>query len=209
MSTAGRPKLAIADSGSDRNASRPEATSVARLTRVEASPASALAEFEHVYRGNVDTVMAYFARRCAEPQTVADLTSDTFVRAASAYGSFDPGRGSARAWLFGIAAHVFARHCEQVANGRVAALRLAERRPLECDEIEELTARIDAERDSRELLERCSRLPERERAAFELVDLSELTPKEAAEALGVSRVVLRKRLSRARARLRKEHRSDE
>ena len=43
-----------------------------------------------------------------------------------------------------------------------------------------------------------------ERAAIELVDLAELTPKEAAAVLGVSRGVLRTRLSRARARLRKE-----
>jgi RNA polymerase sigma factor (sigma-70 family) len=170
---------------------------------------SALAEFEQVYRGNVDVVMSYFARRCAEPQVVADLTSETFVRAAGAFGSFDPRRGSARAWLFGIAAHVFAGHCAQTANGRDAVARLAQRRPLDVDETEELAARIDAERDGRELIERCSQLPEIERAAVELVDLAGLTPKEAATALGVSRVVLRKRLSRARARLRKEHHGDE
>jgi RNA polymerase sigma factor (sigma-70 family) len=170
---------------------------------------SALAEFEQVYRGNVDVVMSYFARRCAEPQVVADLTSETFVRAAGAFGSFDPRRGSARACLFGIAAHVFAGHCAQTANGRDAVARLAQRRPLDVDETEELAARIDAERDGRELIERCSQLPEIERAAVELVDLAGLTPKEAATALGVSRVVLRKRLSRARARLRKEHHGDE
>jgi RNA polymerase sigma factor (sigma-70 family) len=170
---------------------------------------SALAEFEQVYRGNVDVVMSYFARRCAEPQVVADLTSETFVRAAGAFGSFDPRRGSARAWLFGIAAHVFAGHCAQTANGRDAVARLAQRRPLDVDETEELAARIDAERDGRELIERCSQLPEIERAAVELVDLAGLTPQEAATALGVSRVVLRKRLSRARARLRKEHHGDE
>src|SRR5580693_7259849 len=79
---------------------------------------SALAEFEQVYRGNVDVVMAYFARRCAEPQTVADLTSETFVRAIGAFGSFDPRRGSPRAWLFGIAGNVFAQHCAETANGR-------------------------------------------------------------------------------------------
>ncbi len=37
---------------------------------------SALDEFETVYRANVEVVMAYFARRCPEPQTVADLTSE-------------------------------------------------------------------------------------------------------------------------------------
>jgi RNA polymerase sigma-70 factor (ECF subfamily) len=170
---------------------------------------SALAEFEYIYRGNVDAVMAYFARRCGEPQVVADLTSETFVRAVGAFAGFDPGRGSARAWVFGIASHVYARHCEQTANGRAAVAQLAGRRALETDDIEELAGRIDAERAGRELIERCDRLSELERAAIELVDLAGLTPKEAATALGVSRVVLRKRLSRARHRLRKEHYSDE
>jgi RNA polymerase sigma-70 factor (ECF subfamily) len=196
------------------------AAAEAKVTMVQSSAAattklrggsgdSALAEFELVYIGTVDAVMAYFARRCSEPQTVADLTSETFVRATGAFGSFDPGRGSARAWLIGIAAHVYARHCDQAANGREAVARLAGQRALAVDEVEELTGRIDAERAGRELIGRCSQLPELERAAVELVDLSGLTPKEAAAVLGVSRVVLRKRLSRARARLRKEHQSDE
>ncbi len=181
-------------------------SSVAAKRRQPGKPGgSALADFEQMYLGNVDVVMSYFARRCAEPQVVADLTSETFVRAAGALGSFDPGRGTSRAWLFGIAGHVYARHCEQVASGRDAAARYAGWRQLDTDEIDELTARIDAERAGRELIERCSQLPELERSAIELVDLAELTPKEAAAALGVSRVVLRKRLSRARARLRKEH----
>ena len=170
---------------------------------------SALAVFERIYRRNIAVVTAYFARRCAEPQVVADLTSETFVRAAGAFAGFDPRRGTARAWLFGIAGHVFAAHCAQAAHGRDAVARLAQRRPLDGDEIEELAAKIDAERTGRELIARCSRLPELERAAVELVDLAGLTPKEAATALDVSRVVLRKRLSRARARLRKEHQGDE
>jgi len=170
---------------------------------------SALADFEHIYRHNIGVVMAYFARRCGEPQVVADLTSETFVRAAGGFGSFDPRRGTARAWLFGIAGHVFAGHCAQSANGRDVVARLAQHRALDSDEIEELAAKIDAERAGRELIERCAQLPELERAAVEFVDLAGLTPKEAATALGVSRVVLRKRLSRARARLRKEHQGDE
>ena len=104
---------------------------------------------------------------------------------------------------------MFAWHCAQTANGRDAAARLAGRRALDGDEIEEIAGKIDAERAGRELIERCSELPELERAAVELVDLAGLTPKEAATALGVSRVVLRKRLSRARTRLRKEHQGDE
>jgi RNA polymerase sigma factor (sigma-70 family) len=162
-----------------------------------------LVEFERVYRANVGTVTAYFARRCSEPQDVADLTSETVLEAAGSFGGFDPRRGTVRAWLFGIAAHVYARHCARMVGGRDAALRLAGRRPLEVDEFEELAARIDAERSGRELLERCARLSAGEREAIELVDLMELSPKEAAATLGVSRGVLRMRLSRARARLKK------
>jgi RNA polymerase sigma factor (sigma-70 family) len=164
----------------------------------------ALAEFEEVYRTNVGLVTAYFARRCREPQEVADLTSETILRAAGSFGAFDPRRGSARAWLFGIAAHVWAGYCAQTANRRNAMVRLASYRALETSEIDELAAKIDAQEAGRRLLERCSKLTANERAAIELVDLAELSPKEAAAALGVSRGVLRMRLSRARTRLRKE-----
>jgi RNA polymerase sigma-70 factor (ECF subfamily) len=172
-------------------------------------PSSPLEEFEQVYLRNVDVLMSYFARRCRDPQTVADLTSETFVRAVDGFAGFDARRGSDRAWLFGIAARVFARHCEQSAGGRDAVARLGGRRPLDEDEIEELAERIDAEREGAALMRRCEQLPAAERAAVELVDLDGLTPKEAALALGVSRVAFRKRLSRARFRLRKEHHSDE
>ncbi len=172
-------------------------------------PTSPLEEFEQVYLRNVDVLMGYFARRCRDPQTVADLTSETFVRAVDGFAGFDPRRGSDRAWLFGIAARVFARHCEQSADGRDAVARLGGHRVLDEDEIEELAERIDAERQGAALLRRCEQLPAIERAAIELVDLEGLSPKEAALALGVSRVAFRQRLSRARSRLRKEHQSNE
>jgi RNA polymerase sigma factor (sigma-70 family) len=168
-----------------------------------------LAEFEQIYRDNVGALTTYFARRCVDPQTVADLTSETIVRAASGFGGFDPSLGTARAWLFGIAGNVYAHHCAQSSNGRNATMRLAGLAVLPVDEIEELTQRIEAERFGREWLERRAEMPPTERAAIELVDLDGLTPKEAAAALGVPRGVLRMRLSRARTRLRKEHKSDE
>src|ERR1700734_326648 len=168
-------------------------------------PGLPLEEFEQVYLRNVDVLMGYFARRCRDPHTVADLTSETFVRAVDGFAGFDPRRGSDRAWLFGIAARVFARYCEQSAGGRDAVARLGGHRPAEADEIEELAERIDAEREGAALMRRCARLPAVERAAIELVDLDGLSPKEAAQGLGVSGVAFRKRLSRARSRLRKEH----
>ena len=186
-----------------------ERPAAVRARSRERPPSPPLEEFEQVYRRNVDALMGYFARRCREPQTVADLTSETFVRAVDGFAGFDPGRGSDRAWLFGIASRVFARHCDQTANGRDVVARLAGHRTLDEDEIEELAGRIDAEREGAALMARCAQLPAIERAAIELVDLEGLSPLEAAQALGGSRVAFRKRLSRARSRLKKEPRSND
>jgi DNA-directed RNA polymerase specialized sigma24 family protein len=127
-----------------------EARAPVRTTRegpVAERASPPLEEFEQVYLRNVDVLMGYFARRCRDPHTVADLTSETFVRAVGGFAGFDPRRGSDRAWLFGIAARVFARYCEQSAGGRDAVARLGGHRPLDADEIEELAERIAAERE--------------------------------------------------------------
>jgi RNA polymerase sigma factor (sigma-70 family) len=186
-----------------------EASSGAEVTMRGNSGSWALSEFEAVYRANIVVVTAFFARRCAEPQTVADLTSETIVRAAAGFVGFDPRRGSPRSWLFGIASHVYAQHCAVTAAGRDVVARLAGLLNLPAEEIDELMERIDAESAGRALLERCAALSPPEREAVELVDLDGLTPKEAAAVLGVPRGVLRMRLSRARARLRKEHHVEE
>jgi RNA polymerase sigma factor (sigma-70 family) len=209
-----QPEAGIATRDMSTEARAPVRTTRERPVAVRARsrglpPSLPLEEFEQVYLRNVDVLMGYFARRCRDPQTVADLTSETFVRAVEGFARFDPRRGSDRAWLFGIAARVFARHCEQSAGGRDAVARLGGHRSLDEDEIEELAERIDAERDGAALMQRCAQLPAVERAAIELVDLEGLTPQEAAVALGVSRVAFRKRLSRARSRLRKEHENND
>jgi RNA polymerase sigma factor (sigma-70 family) len=160
--------------------------------------------FAEIYRANVSAITGYFARRCADPQAVADLTSETFVQAIGSFHTFDPRRGSSRGWLFGIARIVFAHHREAVAAGQAITDRLGGQRSLEDDEIDELAARIDAQREGRELLDRWTVLPELDRSAIELVDLAGLTPKQAAVSLGVQPAAMRARLFRARARLRKE-----
>src|ERR1700744_3362213 len=101
---------------------RPVAVTARSAERAQSLP---LEEFEQVYLRNVEVLMGYFARRCREPQTVADLTSETFVRAVDGFAGFDPMRGPGRAWLFGIAPRVFARHCDQWAGGQDAVARLS------------------------------------------------------------------------------------
>jgi RNA polymerase sigma factor (sigma-70 family) len=166
------------------------------------------AGFELLYRTEVRPVTAFFARRSGEPETVADLTAETFLEALRSYGSFDPAKGSGRSWVFAIARRVYARHCERVARQRMAASRERGRLALDGEAIEDLAERIDAEREGRELLKRIAQLPRMDREALELVDLSGLTAREAAKVLGSTSGALRVRLYRARARLRKEYRSD-
>ena len=167
--------------------------------------ADATAEFERLYRANVDAVTAYFARRTTDPHVVADLTADTFVAVITGFGSFDPRKGTARAWLFGIAGHVYAAHCAAYSHQQDKLERLGGRRDLDPDQVDELLERIDAERAARGLLAELARLPERDRAVIDLVDIAGLPPKEAATALGLTPGTARMRLMRARARLRNFH----
>jgi RNA polymerase sigma factor (sigma-70 family) len=160
-------------------------------------------EFESVYRENVGPVTAFFARRCRDPQHVADLTSQTFVEAIKSADTFQ-GRGSPKAWLIAIARRVYANNLADQAIGAALIDELGGQLDLAHDEVEDLAARIDAQRDGRELLERAARLSVLEREAIELVDLTGLTPVDAARLLGVSPNVLRVRLFRAHQRLRKD-----
>jgi RNA polymerase sigma factor (sigma-70 family) len=187
---------------------RPEASTETETARPRPPTTGLAAEFEAVYRENVASITKFFARRSHDPHVVADLTSETFVAAITSFGTFDPAKGAARAWLFGIARHVHVRHCARSGSGRDVELRLAGRRALDADEVEDLVGRIDAEQPGRELMRRWRDLPPAERLAVELVDIVGLTTKEAAAALGVSSGALRIRLFRARTKLRNATRKE-
>lgn len=53
-------------------------------------------------------VYAYLVRRA--PSEAEDLLGRVWVEAYASRRSFDPARGSARSWLFGVARHVLLRH---------------------------------------------------------------------------------------------------
>src|SRR6185437_11433314 len=89
---------------------------------------------------------AYFARRCDEPQLVADLTADTFVAAIRSFEEYEAGRTGSRAWAISIARRVYGRYLEsdprdQASGGRTSATGLLDRA-----ETKELMWWIDVER---------------------------------------------------------------
>jgi RNA polymerase sigma factor (sigma-70 family) len=69
-----------------------------------AAPTARIAlDFEALYRSARDDVFAYVATLLQDRSAAEDVTSLTFERALRKRKSFDPRRGSERAWLFGIA----------------------------------------------------------------------------------------------------------
>lgn len=73
-------------------------------------------DFGEFYSRTEAAVLVYFARRTRDAELAADLTAETFAQALASRGRFRPRRAPARAWLFGIAAHVLAR---SLRRGRV------------------------------------------------------------------------------------------
>lgn len=162
------------------------------------------AAFEMFYRGHVDDVQRFIARRVDDPYLVADLTADVFLAAIDSAHSYRAGRGAAVAWLYGIARNVVASHRRRSAREAHAGNRVSGRALVDDDDLSRLEERIDAEQQARRLYFAMGRLSQAERAVLELVALEGLAVAEAARALEISPVAARVRLHRARRVMRKE-----
>jgi RNA polymerase sigma-70 factor (ECF subfamily) len=60
-------------------------------------------DLEALYRGARDDVYAYVATLLHDAAAAEDITAQAFERAIGRTRSFDPRKGTPRAWLFGIA----------------------------------------------------------------------------------------------------------
>jgi RNA polymerase sigma-70 factor (ECF subfamily) len=105
-------------------------------------------------------------------------------------------------WILGIAANLCAVERRRAARERDAVRRLAGHRALDEEDALRLVREIDAANVAPRLRDALARLPRGERAVAELVLLDELTPTEAAAALGLHPAAVRMRLTRARRKLR-------
>jgi DNA-directed RNA polymerase specialized sigma24 family protein len=61
------------------------------------------AGFEEFYVRHVEELLGFFARRTRDAELAADLTAETFAAALASRRRYRPQRGSAGAWLHGIA----------------------------------------------------------------------------------------------------------
>lgn len=160
--------------------------------------------FEAFYREHVEAIQGFVARRVGDRERAADLTAEVFLAAIGAAPRYRPGRGTPKAWLYGIARTVLASDRRQAGREQAREERLRASTLLDEDDGAQIEARIDAATKLRHLYEAMDRLSESERAVLELVALDELSLTEAADAAGVRPVTARVRLHRARRKLRAE-----
>ena len=177
-------------------AHRPTEDSDAALLARAHSDEHAFAEF---YRRWERPVAAFFMRAVGSGEVAADLTAEVFAEALSSAGRFEPDRGDASAWLFGIARHLLARSRERGRVENRARTRLG-LPPLALDD--ELIARIEAAGGEDRALTLLARLPDDQRQALEARVLDERGYDEIAAELQCSETVIRKRVSRGLAALR-------
>jgi RNA polymerase sigma factor (sigma-70 family) len=153
--------------------------------------------FAAFYRRHAVTLAAFFLRRTGDREQAADLTAETFAAALQGRRRFDPTRGAAVAWLYGIARHQLARALEKGrvetrARRRLGIPRLA----LDDDALE----RVETAGAGLAVL--LQDLPPEERAAVEARVVGERDYADIARDAQTSEEAIRKRVSRGLARMR-------
>ncbi|MFD7560912.1 MULTISPECIES: RNA polymerase sigma factor [unclassified Streptomyces] len=139
----------------------------------------------------------YLVRRA--PEAADDLLAEVWLQAFAGRAGFDAGRGTARAWLFGVARNVLAGHWRRLAQERPDAHR---RESDHSDPWHAVDQRLDAAALAPQLRDTLAGLPAVERDLLLLVAWEQLTPTEAADVVGIPAGTARSRLHRARGRLR-------
>jgi RNA polymerase sigma factor (sigma-70 family) len=159
--------------------------------------------FALLYGRRYPLIRGYLRRRVGpHPDLVLDLVAETFARALERRKQFDPQRGTAVGWLLGIAHHLL---LDAVREGRVAD---ASRRRLGMERIVVADEQLEMiERESVSELERSlAGLPREQREAVERRVLAEEPYAAIAARIGCSEQVVRKRVSRGLATLRRKTR---
>jgi len=150
--------------------------------------------FRHLYAAHFDAVLAYALRRSAA-EDAADVAAETLLVAWRRLDDVPEGDAT-RLWLYGVARRTLAN----VRRGtrrrdRLAEVLRAELRAAVPDHSDATVARIDAEAV-------LALLPHHDREVLRLATWEGLEPREIAVVLNLTPAAVRKRLSRARARLR-------
>lgn len=153
-------------------------------------------DFADVVRALSAPLHAYLRRRA--PREADDLLAEAWLQAFGSRDGFDPGRGTARAWAFGVTRHVLLAHLRRRPD-ELPSVRVPEQAS---DPWPEVDDRLAASAAGPALRAALAALPEVERELVLLVAWEGLSPTEAAAVVAVPAGTARTRLFRARSRLR-------
>ncbi|HEU4978879.1 MAG TPA: sigma-70 family RNA polymerase sigma factor [Solirubrobacteraceae bacterium] len=160
--------------------------------------------FAVLYRRHVDQLLAFFVRRTGRADLAADLTAETFACALEGAERFDPARGPAAAWLYGIARHQLARSLERGRVEDAARRRLRmERIVLDDEALERIEALASLPLAPEALGGALSALPAAHAAAVRGRIVEEDDYAALAARIGCSPSVARQHVSRGLAALRR------
>jgi RNA polymerase sigma factor (sigma-70 family) len=158
--------------------------------------------FAQLYAEHARTVYNHAYRLTGDWSVAEEVMGDTFLDAWRGREQLEPGDGTLKPWLLGVATNK-ARNAKRGIGRRLAFLA---RRPAPApvaDFAEEAAGRIDDARQLAAVREVYGRLRRGEQEVLALCVWSGLDYAQAAEAMGIPVGTVRSRLSRARARLRK------
>jgi RNA polymerase sigma-70 factor (ECF subfamily) len=156
--------------------------------------------FGGFYARHERAVFRYAYRRTGDAELAADLTAEVFAAALLASRRFRPGPDPAVAWLFGIARNVLGRSFERRRVEDRARRKLGMPR-LELDD--ETLRTLDRLHAGQRLGDALAALPDEQRAAVLARVVDEQDYRAIAGELAVSEAVVRKRVSRGLALLRR------
>jgi RNA polymerase sigma factor (sigma-70 family) len=148
-------------------------------------------------------VVGYLMRRIGDPEVAADLTAEVFAAALSSASRYRPQGPTAAGWLFTIAHNTLSSsvrrgRVEARARRRVGIRDALEFAPDELERVESAATRDDW------IVELMERLPPEQRDAVRSRIVDERSYGEIAAELRTSELVIRKRVSRGLAALRKQ-----
>ncbi len=156
--------------------------------------------FAEFYRRHARRLAGWLMRLTGDAEVAADLTAETFAAALAGRHRYDPRRAAATTWLYGIAAHKLADWQRRGSAEDRARRRLRmERIELDSKDV----AEFERLRSEVSVVDFLDELPRGQREALRARLLEEREYADIAGAAGVTEAVMRKRVSRGVAVLRR------
>jgi RNA polymerase sigma factor (sigma-70 family) len=155
------------------------------------------------YRRHLRRTVAFLIRETHDPEVAADITAEVFAAVIIGAGRYRPQTDSAGAWVIGIARNVLGKSRRR----RRVEDRIRQRLGMEPidftdDDVDATVALGDD--PGRGVVELVEALPDNERSAIKARVVDERPYREIATELRCSELVVRKRVSRGLARLRRQ-----